>query len=52
MQNKGAIRFFAILMGLVCLFYLSFSWVTRGVEKDAREAAEAYASKPETTEKA
>jgi SecD/SecF fusion protein len=40
MQNKGAIKIFAILLGLACIFYLSFTWVTRSVEDDAREYAE------------
>jgi SecD/SecF fusion protein len=39
MQSKGAIRFFAIALGLVCLYQLSFTFVTRSVEKKA----EAYA---------
>lgn len=47
MQNKGAIRLFAILLALACLFYLSFSWITRSVEKDAAESAEQTANKPE-----
>src|ERR1051325_815548 len=50
MQNKGAIRIFAILLGLACLFYLSFSWITRKVETQAREVASTYASKPEVSE--
>ena len=29
MQNKGFVRVFAILLTLVCVFYLSFSFVTR-----------------------
>ena len=28
MQNKGFVRVFAILLTLVCVFYLSFSFVT------------------------
>ncbi|HQQ93950.1 MAG TPA: protein translocase subunit SecDF [Bacteroidia bacterium] len=40
MQNKGAIKIFALLLGLACIFYLSFTWVTRGVESDAMEYAE------------
>jgi len=40
MQNKGAIKLFAILLGLACVFYLSFTWVTRGVESDAVSYAE------------
>ncbi len=39
MQNKGAIRFFAIAFALVCLFQLSFTFFTIKVEKDAREYA-------------
>ena len=35
MQIKGTIRLFAILLALVCLFQLSFSVVTRVVEKRA-----------------
>ena len=29
MQNKGFVKVFAVLLTLVCLFYLSFSFVTR-----------------------
>jgi SecD/SecF fusion protein len=29
MQNRGFIKFFAIALGLICLFYLSFSFVAR-----------------------
>lgn len=43
MQNKGAINLFAILLGLACIFYLSFTWVTRGVEADAKSYAASYA---------
>jgi SecD/SecF fusion protein len=39
MQNKGAIKIFAILLALACIFYLSFTWITRGVETDAVEYA-------------
>ena len=35
MQNKGAIRFIAIAMALVCLFQLSFTLITRREEKKA-----------------
>jgi hypothetical protein len=44
MQNKGAIKIFAILLALACIFYLSFTWVTRGVESDAKEYAESISS--------
>lgn len=50
MQNKGAIRIFAILLGLACIFYLSFSWITRKIESDARTAAQTIASSPATIE--
>ncbi|MFN5209313.1 MAG: protein translocase subunit SecDF [Bacteroidota bacterium] len=40
MQNKGAIRFFAIVLALACIFQLSFTWVTSRVEKSAKEYAE------------
>lgn len=40
MQNKGFIRVFAVLLTLVCLFYLSFSLVTnRQIEKAEEYAA-------------
>lgn len=39
MQSKGAVKLFAILLALVCLYQLSFTFVTRGVENDAREYA-------------
>jgi len=35
MQNKGVITFFAILLTLVCLFYLSFTFATRPYYKQA-----------------
>jgi len=52
MQNKGAIRLFAILMALACLFYLSFSLITRGVEADAKQYAQDYASNKFVTDSA
>jgi len=39
MQNKGLIRVFAILFGLVCLYQLSFTFITNNVETDAEEFA-------------
>ena len=35
MQNKGLIKLFAILFGLVSLYQLSFTWFTNGVEDKA-----------------
>lgn len=40
MQNKGIIRLFAILFGLVCIYQLSFTFITNKAEKDARTFAE------------
>lgn len=37
MQNKGFVITFAILLTVVCSFYLSFSFVTRYYEKQAAE---------------
>ncbi len=37
MQNKGAIRVFAILLGLVCLYQLSFTVATRMAESTYEE---------------
>src|SRR6185295_5132117 len=39
MQSKGAVKLFAILMALVCLYQLSFTWVTKHVESKAKEFA-------------
>lgn len=44
MQNKGAIRFFAIAFALVCLFQLSFTIVARITENKASN----YANNEET----
>jgi SecD/SecF fusion protein len=37
MQGKGVIKFFAILLAVVCLYQLSFTWVVNKVENDAKE---------------
>lgn len=39
MQNKGFVKVFAILLTLVCVFYLSFSFVTRHYNNKAKEYA-------------
>ncbi len=41
MQNKGLIRFFAILFGLVSIYQLSYTYITNKAESDA----EAYADR-------
>ena len=43
MQNKGLIRFFAILFAIVCLYQLSFTYSARRFESKARD----YANSPE-----
>ena len=39
MQNRGAIKFFAIAFALVCLYQLSFTFVTTRAERNAKEYA-------------
>lgn len=48
MQGKGFIKFMAILLGIVCVYSLSFNLVTYNVEKDAK----AYAKGDTLKEKA
>src|SRR6188768_1319628 len=35
MQNKGFIVFLTIIVSTLCLYYLSFTFVSRGVQQDA-----------------
>ena len=39
MQNKGFVKVIAVLLTVVCAFYLSFSFVTRHHEKKAAQYA-------------
>ena len=39
MQNKGALKFLTIVLALACLYQLSFTFVTKSVEKEALEAS-------------
>jgi SecD/SecF fusion protein len=48
MQNKSFISLFAIVFAVVCLYQLSFTWIAKGVEKDAVE----YSNGDELKEKA
>ena len=41
MQNKGFVKFIAIGLTLICVFYLSFSFVTRHYEQKAEAMGEA-----------
>ena len=52
MRNKGLILFFTILVAVVCLYCLSFSFVTWKVEKDARSYANDPAAISEVVQKA
>ena len=45
MQNKGLIKLFAILFGIVSLYQLSFTWIAGSVENSAKEYAIANAEK-------
>lgn len=53
MQNKGFVKFLAVALTLICLFYLSFGFVTKYVEDKAAEmdeqAAELYLDSLNTT---
>ncbi|MDY0255251.1 MAG: protein translocase subunit SecDF, partial [Tenuifilaceae bacterium] len=40
MQNRGAIRFIAVALTLVCLYQLSFTWFAKKVERAAAEYAQ------------
>ncbi|MCQ2293036.1 MAG: protein translocase subunit SecDF [Bacteroidaceae bacterium] len=40
MQNKGFVKAIAVLMGLICCFYFSFSFVTSHYEKKAAAMSE------------
>ena len=39
MRNKGLVLFFTILISLACLYCLSFTVVTKSIEKSAKEYA-------------
>lgn len=39
MQNKGTVRLFAILLALICVYQLSFTFVARNIEKKAARVA-------------
>lgn len=45
MQNKGLIRTFAIIFGLVCIYQLSFTYFANKTEKEAKAYAVAQAPK-------
>lgn len=45
MQNKGLIKFFAIIFALVSIYQLSFTFVSNSIEKDARAFAKGDSQK-------
>ncbi|HET8809323.1 MAG TPA: protein translocase subunit SecDF [Flavobacteriaceae bacterium] len=47
MQNKGLIKVFTIIFGLVCIYQLSFTFVTNDIEGDAEVFAEQRISETE-----
>ena len=49
MQSKGALKLFTILLVIGCIYQLSFSFITRGVEKDAAEYAAAFDEQEQAT---
>ena len=47
MQNKGAIRLFAILLAVACVYYMLFTYVTTKVERQASDFAAKYVQRPD-----
>lgn len=45
MQNRGLVKFFAILFSLVCVYQLSFTFVAHGIESDAKAFAKGDSQK-------
>lgn len=44
MQNKGFIRGVAILLGILCLYQLYFTFISRSVEGDAEDYAQSFST--------
>ncbi len=42
MQAKGVVKFFAVALILVCIYQLSFTWISSKVENDAEEYAQSF----------
>ncbi|MDT8346647.1 MAG: protein translocase subunit SecDF, partial [Flavobacteriaceae bacterium] len=47
MQNKGLIKFFVVLLALVCVYSLSFTFITNKVENEAKLFASSKVSETE-----
>ena len=45
MQNRGLVKFFAILFALVSIYQLSFTFVSHNVENDAKVFAKGNSDK-------
>ena len=45
MQNRGLVKFFAILFALVCIYQLAFTFVAHNVERDAKAYAKGDSQK-------
>jgi SecD/SecF fusion protein len=45
MQNKGLIKFFAVIFTIACIYQLSFTFVANGIVKDAKEFAKGDSQK-------
>jgi SecD/SecF fusion protein len=45
MQIKGAIKFLASMMAIICIYYLSFTWISTGINNDAKEYAQGNVDK-------
>lgn len=45
MQNKGLIKFFAIIFTIACIYQLSFTFVANGIAKEAKEFAKGDSQK-------
>jgi SecD/SecF fusion protein len=48
MQGKGVVKFFAIVLAIVCLYQLSFTWVAHKVKNDAQVYAKGDTTKVKT----
>jgi len=49
MQSKGAIRFVIFILGLACVYQLSFTWATRHQENKAKAYAHTAVEQVQTT---
>ena len=45
MQGKGVVKFFAIVLAIICLYQLSFTWVASKVRSDASKHAKGDTAK-------